>query len=122
MKLTVFFKSPCWSACVSIVVLMTGFAARAADPPSTPAAPEVERSIEAIVAEALERNPEVKFYEAEIAAARAGRRSAGSLGNPELSVGIGQKSVRGGGLSEEGVAWSASLMQPFEWPGRVGLR
>jgi cobalt-zinc-cadmium efflux system outer membrane protein len=30
--------------------------------------------------------------------------------------------VRGGGLSAEGVAWSASVVQPFEWPGRIGLR
>src|SRR6185369_9105202 len=27
-----------------------------------------------------------------------------------------------GGLSAEGIAWSASVMQPFEWPGRLGLR
>jgi cobalt-zinc-cadmium efflux system outer membrane protein len=26
------------------------------------------------------------------------------------------------GLSAEGVAWSVSLVQPFEWPGRMGLR
>jgi cobalt-zinc-cadmium efflux system outer membrane protein len=35
---------------------------------------------------------------------------------------VGNKTVRGGGLSAEGVAWSVSVVQPFEWPGRLGLR
>lgn len=122
MKLTVFLKSPCWYAGALVLVVMSASRAHTAEPLFPPVAAATDRSIEAMVAETLEKNPELKFYEAEIAAARAGRRSAGSLGNPELNVGIGQKTVRGAGLSEEGVAWSASLMQPFEWPGRVGLR
>lgn len=79
-------------------------------------------TLDALVSETLERNPELKFYEAEIAAAKGGRKTAGSLGNPELSGGVGQKTVRGGGLSAEGMAWSVSVVQPFEWPGRLGLR
>jgi outer membrane protein, heavy metal efflux system len=79
-------------------------------------------SLDALVAETLERNPELKFYQAEIAAAKAGRKTAGLLGNPEVSAGVGQKTVRGPGLSAEGVAWSVSIAQPFEWPGRIGLR
>src|SRR5438128_5238326 len=79
-------------------------------------------TLDAIVADTLERNPELKFYQAELAAAKAGRRTAGSLGNPELSVSLSQKTVRGGGLNVEGVAWSVSVVQPFEWPGRIGLR
>jgi len=79
-------------------------------------------TVEALVAEALQRNPELKFYEAEIRAAKAGRKSAGLFANPEVSGGIGQKRVTDGGLSAEGIAWSASVMQPFEWPGRLGLR
>ena len=75
-----------------------------------------------LVAEALERNPELKFYEAEILAAKAGRKTAGTLGNPEVSGGVGQKRVSGGGVSSEGLAWSVSVLQPFEWPGRLGLR
>lgn len=122
MKLPVFLKSPLSFVSASMVLLIPAFVARAAETSSSLVPAATERSIEAIVIEALETNPELKFYEAEIAAARAGRRSAGSLGNPELTIGIGQKTVRGGGLSEEGVAWSASLLQPFEWPGRVGLR
>ena len=79
-------------------------------------------SLEALLAESLERNPELKFYEAELAAARAGRKTAGLLANPEISGGVGQKRVTSGGLSDEGLAWSVSVMQPFEWPGRLGLR
>lgn len=87
---------------------------------STPATPSL--SLDALVAEALKQNPELKFYEAELAAARAGRKTAGLLANPEVSGGVGQKTVRGGGVSAEGVAWSVSVVQPFEWPGRIGLR
>ncbi len=80
------------------------------------------RSLDELVAESLENNPELKFYEAEIAAAKAGRKAAGLLANPELSGSVGQKRVTGGALSSEGVAWSVSVVQPFEWPGRIGLR
>jgi cobalt-zinc-cadmium efflux system outer membrane protein len=84
--------------------------------------PGASHTLDALVAEALEKNPELKFYEAEITAAKAGRKTAGLLGNPELSGGVGQKRVTGGGLNAEGVAWSVSVVQPFEWPGRIGLR
>jgi len=87
---------------------------------STPTSPGV--SLDALVAEALEKNPELKFYETEIAAAKAGRRTAGVLANPEVSGSVGQKRVSDGGLSAEGLAWSVSVVQPFEWPGRLGLR
>ena len=79
-------------------------------------------TLDALVAETLERNPELKFYEAEIRVAKAGRKNAGLFANPEVSGGVGNKTVRGGGMSAEGVAWSVSLAQPFEWPGRLGLR
>src|SRR5262249_5245832 len=79
-------------------------------------------SLGALVAESLEKNPELRFYEAEIKAAKAGRKAAAALGNPEVNGSLGQKSVRDGGVSAEGVAWSVSVMQPFEWPGRLGLR
>jgi len=79
-------------------------------------------TLDALIAEALEKNPELKFYEAELSAAQAGRRTAGLLANPEISGAVGQKRISGGGLSDEGVAWSVSVMQPFEWPGRIGLR
>jgi cobalt-zinc-cadmium efflux system outer membrane protein len=81
-----------------------------------------QMTLDELVQEAVEKNPELRFYEAEIQAAKAGRTTAGMLANPELSAGVGQKTVRSAGLSAEGVAWSVSVVQPFEWPGRLGLR
>lgn len=89
---------------------------------TTTASTNSSLSLEALVAEALETNPELKFYEAELAAAKAGRKTAAVWANPEVSGGIGQKRVTSGGLSDEGIAWSVTVQQPFEWPGRIGLR
>lgn len=88
---------------------------------NSPASP-ASLTLDTLVAEALQHNPELKFYEAEIAAAKAGRKTAGRWQNPEVSGSVGQKRVTGGGISDEGIAWSASVVQPFEWPGRIGLR
>lgn len=77
---------------------------------------------DALVREIMVSHPELKFYEAEVAAARGDLRSAGKPADPELSGQIGQKRVRGGGISDEGAAWAVSLQQTFEWPGRVSLR
>lgn len=83
----------------------------------------ISLTLDALVAEALEKNPELRFYEAEIAAAKGGRKTAGLWPNPEVGGGIGQRSARDpGGITGEGLAWSASVVQPFEWPGRIGLR
>ena len=79
-------------------------------------------SIFKLVEETLATNPEMKFYHAELEAARARRKSAGLLPNPELSGTVGQKSVRNGALSDEGMAYSVSIAQPFDWPGRLALR
>ncbi|MBI2517221.1 MAG: TolC family protein [Opitutae bacterium] len=81
-------------------------------------------AIDALVSEITSQNPELKFYEAEIDAAKAGRRSAGSLANPELSLDVGHKRVRdaAGSLAGEGTAWAVSVRQSFEWPGRLDLR
>lgn len=80
--------------------------------------------LEALVSETLAANPELKFYEAEIAAARGGRRAAGEWANPELSGEFGNKRVRdlSGNSIGDGAVWSVSLAQSFEFPGRVSLR
>ena len=77
-----------------------------------------------LVNEALEKNPELNFYRAEIAAARGGRKSAGAWANPEVSAEIGQKRVKdsSGALLGEGAAWAVSVNQTFEYPGRLSLR
>lgn len=77
--------------------------------------------LEALVAQALAENPELKFYEAEIAAAKGERRTAGAWANPEVSGEAGRKRVRGD-VTAEGTAWAVSAQQSFEWPGRVSLR
>ncbi len=79
-------------------------------------------ALDALVADVLEHNPELNFYRAEIAAAKGERRTASTWANPGVSTTIGQKLVRSGGLSDEGVAWSVSVQQTFEWPGRIPLR
>jgi outer membrane protein, heavy metal efflux system len=81
-------------------------------------------SLDAVVAEALGHNPEVKAYEAEIAAARGARRAAGEWRNPEITADAGAKLVRDvpGGPDSNGVLWTVSALQTFEYPGRVRLR
>ena len=79
-------------------------------------------SIAKLVEQTLMENPEVRFYEAEIVAARAERQKAAKWANPELNLEAGRKSVRGSDASASGLAWAASLAQPIEWPGRLALR
>jgi cobalt-zinc-cadmium efflux system outer membrane protein len=81
-------------------------------------------ALETLVTEALEKNPELKFYEAEITAARADAKNATRLAPPELDATVGHKRAYDGAgrLLGDGVAWSVGLKQPFEWPGRTGLR
>ena len=77
-----------------------------------------------LVAEIAANNPELKFYDAEIATAKARGRGASALSDPELSVELGRKRVKDvtGMLAGEGTAWSVSVTQTFEWPGRLALR
>src|SRR4029077_3285294 len=79
---------------------------------------------EALVKEALQRNPELNFFVAEIAAAKGGERTAGTLRNPELSTEIGYKNSRenSGGASGDGAMVAFSFTQSFEYPGRISLR
>lgn len=87
-------------------------------------APHLQASTPAITsndlaAEALEKNPEVRFYEAEIAAARGGRQSAAQRANPELSMELGGMSLAS---QKEGLVWRAQIAQVFDFPGRMALR
>ena len=86
--------------------------------------PSATVSLPAIVSEITSKNPEAAFYEAELDAARARRLAAGTRDNPELSLDLGRKRVTdaGGALVGEGTAWSVSVSQTFEWPGRLALR
>lgn len=81
-------------------------------------------SLTTLVGEIVSNNPERKFYEEEIAAAKAGARIASRLNDPELSLDLGQKRLRdsAGAKIGDGTVWSVSLTQTFEWPGRLSLR
>jgi cobalt-zinc-cadmium efflux system outer membrane protein len=88
---------------------------------STAAGP---RSIASLIEEAYQKNPNVHFYEQEIAAAQGDRRIAGTWPNPDLSGQIGGKTYNslGGRYLGTGPVWTVSLTQTFEFPGRVTLR
>src|SRR5205814_2298762 len=81
-------------------------------------------SLDALVTEALARNPELNVYSAEIAAAKGGRRTAGEWQNPEASTEGGAKIVRDyhGNTLGDGIMWTLGASQTFEYPGRVTLR
>jgi cobalt-zinc-cadmium efflux system outer membrane protein len=79
-------------------------------------------ALEALVSDVLEHNPELNFYKSEIVAARAERRTAGAWANPEVAGRLGEKRAEAPGASGEGLAWSVTVRQTFEWPGRIALR
>jgi cobalt-zinc-cadmium efflux system outer membrane protein len=84
---------------------------------------ETRPSLDALDAEALARNPEVNVYQAEIAAAKGERRTAGEWQNPELTTDVGAKVVRdfNGHSTSSGPLWTLSASQMFEYPGRIAL-
>lgn len=76
-----------------------------------------------LVASIVVQNPERSFYQEAIAAARADTKLAGRRSDPELSFDVGRKRVHSGNaLAAEGTAWSVSVTQTFDWPGRLSLR
>src|SRR5947208_7714669 len=81
-------------------------------------------SLDALVTEALARNPELNVYRSEIAAAKGERRTAGEWQNPEASTEGGAKITRDyhGNTLGDGIVWTLGATQAFEYPGRVTLR
>lgn len=104
-----------------IGVLITGVASLGAENSSVA---RIQTTPAALVRQALTNNPELKFYAAEIGAAEGALKTAGTIRNPELNTQAGYKNARdnSGGPSGEGAAWSVSLNQTFEYPGRIALR
>src|SRR6202047_759560 len=91
--------------CGLLLAFAVSLTASAADP----------RSIASLVEEAYQKNPELHFYEQEIAVARGDRRTADTWPNPDLSGQIGGKSYNslGGKYLGTGPVWSVSLTQTF---------
>jgi cobalt-zinc-cadmium efflux system outer membrane protein len=81
-------------------------------------------TLDSLVVEVLEKNPELQFFQAEIASAKGSRKTAGLWTNPEVSGSIGQKRVwnEEEELTAKGKAGDIAVTQTFEWPGRIGLR
>jgi len=94
--------------CVGVFLTMVAFAGWAAE----------TNTLSSLVEQALRNNPELKFYEAEIAAAKGNRKTAGTWQNPEFKADAGQMRMVG----DQGPTYTISVMQPFEWPGRLALR
>lgn len=113
-----------WLLCALLTATLVRPAAAAETPDPAPAPATNTTTIEALVTEALEHNPELAFCRAELAAAKAGRKAAAAVANPELRADAGYKRVteRSGTFLGDGPAWSVSVTQPFEYPGRLALR
>lgn len=77
-----------------------------------------------LVQQALQRNPELNFFVAEIAAAKGAVRTAGTIRNPELTTEAGYKNSRenSGGATGDGAVLAFSVSQTVEYPGRIALR
>ena len=88
---------------------------------------DAENSFETLLDEVLENNPELKFYEAEVLAAKGLRQTAGLWNNPEVEGAIGRKRVisssdEGETSTAKGSASEIVVTQSIEWPGRIRLR
>lgn len=81
-------------------------------------APTKSITIEKFVERVVAMNPERRFYEKEIAVAKANRQASSLLKNPALEFSVG----RSNDSMSTGTAWSVSVTQSFEFPGRLSLR
>jgi cobalt-zinc-cadmium efflux system outer membrane protein len=85
------------------------------------AAPE-GLTVDQLVGLALSQNAELRFYEAEVAAALGRRTQAGLWKNPEISGEYGRRRVSDGTGTNEGWTQNFSITQTFEFPGKGSLR
>ncbi len=79
-------------------------------------------TVETMVQKALAANPELRAYEAEIAAAKGQRQQAGLWKNPEISGEYGHRRVSDNTAAADGFTRSIALTQTFEFPGKASLR
>lgn len=81
-------------------------------------------SVNSLVQKALATHPELRFYEAQVDVANAGKTKAGEIKNPDLMTGVGNWRVRDLATNNvtDGPTWAVQLTQTFEWPGRLSLR
>jgi len=79
-------------------------------------------TIEELVTEVLKENPESEFYRAEVNVSEGDQITAGTWQNPNVQLQYGRKRNLENGVGGEGRAWSVSVMQSIEYPGRIALR
>ena len=94
----------------SSVLVITMLAALQAEPVS----------ISSLAAKAVATNPEVRFYEAEIAASKGGERNAGMVANPELQTSLGAWKAKDLDSSADSPAWAVTLSQSTRCPPAQG--
>lgn len=84
--------------------------------------PLQSQTLDALVGEVLSHNPELQGVEADLAAAKAARVTAGQWKNPDLSVMYANRQVTVAGAVSKGFSDSIGLTQSFEFPGKATLR
>jgi len=112
---------------MTIAIVLFLLVTRVGESLSVEAAKDTVNAFETLLDEVLENNPELKFYEAEVLAAKGLRKTAGLWNNPEVSGSIGRKRVisssdEGETSTAKGSASEIVVTQSIEWPGRIRLR
>jgi len=81
-------------------------------------------TVQSLIQKALATHPELRYYEAQVDAAKGGKIKAGEIKNPDLMTGVGNWRVRDLATNDltDGPTWAVQLTQTFEWPGRLSLR
>jgi len=110
-----------WKKVFTIAVLLTVWISTKAEVAES----EIQTlSLMGVVSEIVSNNPEIQFYKEAISSAEAGVRYSSQWNDPELSFDVGYKKLRdsSGSKISDGAVWQVSVMQVFEWPGRIDLR
>jgi cobalt-zinc-cadmium efflux system outer membrane protein len=94
---------------------------------ATPAGAQQEAalSLDRLVQDVVDNNPERQFYKDQITSANMERAAAGRLADPEIVVEFGQRRQNdpySGAALGDGAAYAVSIVQPLEFGGRVALR
>ena len=83
---------------------------------------ETSLTLDAATAEALEHNPEIRAFSADVAAARGEATTAGTWANPELVVSPGARNVKSSGKTTTEFHSTFEFKQTIEFPGKRSLR
>lgn len=83
---------------------------------------ESSLTVQSAIDEARTHNPEMRAFEAAVAGARGGVRSAQVYANPELSVAPGVKRLSEPGGSQKEFHGNLELSQLFQFPGKRALK